>query len=619
MDDESADIELLEQHLNRSNQLSSRMTSVLSKFDRRLQTLEKSMLPFNKTTQSLTRLADNIDRTLESLERFATSKPQSNVDESLIMRGPRDSDFYQYTDAIKSLNAGLAFSDADRSTQDARLAETGARKIAQLFTTMTAEACTSAPLDPMQYLGSDPAELPLMDRAIEESLYPVVDALRALPLPSTHPSHPTSKSNLAILNEAQDGYGSMRAGWIKRCLELRSRELIANADMEDRGMEISIGFADWTQGMFILAEAEYTKLSRLAPIQYPSALSTTFGLIMQSMVSVFQSIFSAFTALAKRSVRRYLQLAFSTYTELSALQGRWDEVVRQRAGRKQNELADSLHSLRAICLRIFPEAIADIKMALNNPQAKAMETNTAVASVVISSVDLLEKLTPIQDAAIASLRVLGDGNWNMGDVSGNLRKVGESQETGDRELLEHFTYDMISGLLTTITTMTKTQKRFPLGSIFFINNVSYLRLRLLYSQDLPVDDLLSAKSQSLLNANLRSAKATYLESNLTALVSCLSEDKAQSGLGNNKQGTKEKALRFFDCLDELVERHRFAKVLDGDPDAREKLSDDVVQLVIPVLNSFLNKHREKEFSRNPQKYIKFTPEEVERQLRSCYR
>lgn len=59
MDDDSADIELLEQHLNRSRQLSTRVTSVLQKFDRRLQTLEQSILPLHKSTHSLTRLVDS--------------------------------------------------------------------------------------------------------------------------------------------------------------------------------------------------------------------------------------------------------------------------------------------------------------------------------------------------------------------------------------------------------------------------------------------------------------------------------------------------------------------------------------------------------------------------------
>ena len=156
----------------------------------------------------------------------------------------------------------------------------------------------------------------------------------------------------------------------------------------------------------------------------------------------------------------------------------------------------------------------------------------------------------------------------------------------------------MSNLLTTITTLTKTQRQLALASIFLINNVSHLRLHLLLAPTTPVDDLISAQAQSLLNATFRSAKATYLESNFTALVSCLSEDKAQSGLGSNKQGIKEKALRFFDCLEDIVERHRFAKVLAEDEEGRDRLADDVVKLVVPVFSSFLAKHREKEFSKS---------------------
>lgn len=37
----------------------------------------------------------------------------------------------------------------------------------------------------------------------------------------------------------------------------------------------------------------------------------------------------------------------------------------RRAGRTENELKDGLHSLRASCLRSFPEFIADIRLAAN--------------------------------------------------------------------------------------------------------------------------------------------------------------------------------------------------------------------------------------------------------------
>lgn len=179
-----------------------------------------------------------------------------------------------YADAVKTLNAGLAFSEADRSTQQtviyeysssmstctkcaliqARLAETGAKKIAQMFTTLVAESASSALLNPIIYLGVSPSDIPLLTRDQEDSLIPVVSSLRSLPTPTTHPSHPASSGNLKILNEAQDGYADMRGGWAKRCLEFRARELVRQAEDAANGIQISFQFAQWTEGLLLLAE-----------------------------------------------------------------------------------------------------------------------------------------------------------------------------------------------------------------------------------------------------------------------------------------------------------------------------------------------------------------------------
>ena len=65
----------------------------------------------------------------------------------------------------------------------------------------------------------------------------------------------------------------------------------------------------------------------------------------------------------------------------------------------------------------------------------------------------LTKLPAVQDAVIASLKVLGDGNWNMGAASGNMRRVGEpSNEADERTILENFTRQYDSTALTCIPT-----------------------------------------------------------------------------------------------------------------------------------------------------------------------
>ena len=57
----------------------------------------------------------------------------------------------------------------------------------------------------------------------------------------------------------------------------------------------------------------------------------------------------------------------------------------RRAGRRENELKDALSSLRSVCLRSFPELIANIKAAA---MGKGGELSTNVVDFV-TSVSLL--------------------------------------------------------------------------------------------------------------------------------------------------------------------------------------------------------------------------------------
>lgn len=104
MEDEAADIELLEQHLIKTTSISQRMTSILTSFDSRLVRLEKSILPLHKSNQSLSQLADSelsrfsaailsflnkpdIEATLQSIDRIAGDQEGVAAEEAMILRG----------------------------------------------------------------------------------------------------------------------------------------------------------------------------------------------------------------------------------------------------------------------------------------------------------------------------------------------------------------------------------------------------------------------------------------------------------------------------------------------------------------------------------------------------
>jgi len=80
-------------------------------------------------------------------------------------------------------------------------------------------------------------------------------------------------------------------------------------------------------------------------------------------------------------------------------------------------------------------------------------------------------------------------------------------------------------------------------------------------------------------------------------------------------------MKYWEVLDEIVERHRFARVMGDDEEARELLADEAVRMVtvIPSLERFVAKNREKDFTKNIAKYIKMSPAEVETAIRDVYR
>lgn len=146
-------------------------------------------------------------------------------------------------------------------------------------------------------------------------------------------------------------------------------------------------------------------------------------------------------------------------------------------------------------------------------------------------------------------------------------------------------------LLSTLTTLSRSSRRPAFGSIFLLNNTNYLLGALSSRQG--VGPLLPRPTREALQSAFRTAKAGYYDSNFSPLMLALSDDRDRG-----KSAMKEKLTRFFDLLEEVTERHRMVRVLEDDDEGRETLADEVVKLVVPSLQRFTQKTREKDFSRS---------------------
>lgn len=602
MDDETAEIELLEQNLNKTRQISQRMTSILSSFDTRLVKLEKSILPLYNSTQILTKRGNNIESALSKIDEIASNQEGIAAEEALILRGPQPGQLDEYKDVLERLNASVVFKSIDRDFEEtARLVETGTKKLVSLYTKLVAEASSGAPHNGPDFEFT-PFSAPLLT-----TLVPLVTFLRTMPVPATHPSHPAAPAILASLKEAQKGYADMRGAWGRKCVEQYAKRVVDRAETLDgviAGSELGV----WVGNLLSVAEYEYSLLSDLATMPGQPALSSTYASLISPMISLFSSTLSSLNALIKRSLNKNTLLALSAFSSLSTAQSRWDDVMCRRAGRKENELKDSLHTIRAACLRSFPELIADIRAAANGRSA---ELSTGLAEVAVSTVQYMERMPEVQDAVGSCLHTLGDGNWKMGEGL-QVAKGGQRAELDERTVLEHFFFDVVNFTITSLLTLSRTNKRPSFGSIFLLNNISFLRSRLLVNPQVDIPSLLSKPSQDVLTSNFRTAKAAYFDSNFSPLMQTLQDDRDKS-----KSAAKEKFTRFFELLEEVAERHRLAKVLQDDKESREQICEEVVKLIVPSLQRMTQKTAGKEF-KNPQKYIKMSIDEVESLVRSFY-
>lgn len=166
--------------------------------------------------------------------------------------------------------------------------------------------------------------------------------------------------------------------------------------------------------------------------------------------------------------------------------------------------------------------------------------------------------------------------------------------------IHHSLDDVVTTLISTINILSKG-RRPQMGSIYFLNNISFLRSRLLQNTESSVDTCIAKETRDVMNSNFRIAKAAYFDSNFSPLIQSLADDKERSGgiVGSGRSAQmKEKWSRFFSAFEELAERHRVARVMPDDPDGRVMLQDEAVRLVLPLLLRFTEKHKDKEFSKS---------------------
>lgn len=230
----------------------------------------------------------------------------------------------------------------------------------------------------------------------------------------------------------------MRGNWSVKCLEGQGKRLVARAESVDP-LETGREFREWVELMLGTAEEEYKLLLELSPLSSSQMVASAYGTLMTPILSLFHQILTQVITLIKKSLHKYNFLALSAYEGLLSLQRHWDDILSRRGSdhkSEKNEPKDGLQSLRGLCLRSFPEFLADIKMgALTrglDTNVKLMEFTTMVRILTRSTVSFTNQSSDNcihrKDTHRAERRRIGlicPGGWKLEDGRGRAGGKGK--------------------------------------------------------------------------------------------------------------------------------------------------------------------------------------------------
>ncbi|KAH8918978.1 hypothetical protein BT69DRAFT_1285242 [Atractiella rhizophila] len=608
LEQSEADLDLLLQNLEKGKRVTERMVGGLKGFDTRLSKLESSILPIHKSTSRLTKVARNIEQVLRALDGLLGYHDLVETESEIIKAGPNSSTWStSYTasldrllDASKQMEkSGLGGGRTKDPTYDEihALLKEGARSLGDMILGWVKKETPSKSPDASKLLSSQPPGLlpTVLDPILKVLLY-----IRTLPNVSS------------IEKGLHVTYADLRNQYVTSCTEVVGKKTL---DGVKEGDVPRLGrYADF---LLEQAEVEYKLVDRLWG---PAAAPSVFAKVMSNSLAAFANACTSVNSVVKKSLGSTVSLAFDCYAELQSRQDRFDEVVRGRSGRKENELGDMIHSFRASCLRTLPEFIEDTKAFGTKAPSTSELADAGVSGVAVNVVNFMRQLCDKQDVVESLLSTLGPGNWIFGGrgVGGGSKAVSENDP-----LIEQYLADVLHTLLVSLEARAKTlstRTRSGFSPIFFLNNLSYIRREITSSA---VSDLLPDACQDELNKKMRTAKTAYLEIWSPLVSAMLDVGNAPTGVkavvggkeSNERKEVKDRFGRFNEGLEDIEALHLTATLeKEGGNELRNRLKDEVNRMVVPTYAKFAQKHKDREFSKNPSKYFKYDADQLQERL-----
>ncbi|XP_025954723.1 exocyst complex component 7 isoform X10 [Dromaius novaehollandiae] len=652
---EEETLSFVKESLEKSDQLTKNMVSILSSFESRLMKLENSIIPVHKQTENLQRLQENVEKTLSCLDHVISYYHVAKDTEKIIKEGPTGR-LEEYLNCMDKIQKAVEYfqdnnPDSPELNRVKSLFERGKESLESEFRSLMTRH--TKPVPPILILdlisGDDEMEtqeemslehLPesvlhdiirisgwLVENGRNQDFMTVYFQIRSIQLDRSikglkdHFRKNSSSSGVpyspAIQNKRKDTPTKKpikRPGTIRKAQNLLKQYSQHGLDgkkgasnlipMEGRDdvFDIEIDAYIHCVSAFVkLAQSEYQLLTEIVPEHHQK--KTFDSLIQESLDNLIMEGDNIVSAARKAIIRHDYSAVltiFPVLKHLKQMKPEFDQVLQGTAAGTKNKLPGLITSMETTGAKALEEFADNIK---NDPDKEYnMPKDGTVHELTSNAILFLQQLLDFQETAgamLASQETSSSASSYSSEFS--------------RRLLSTYICKVLGNLQLNLLSKSKVYEDPALSAIFLHNNYNYILKSLEKSELIQLVAVTQKTAERSYRELIEQQIQTYQRSWLKVTDYILERNLPvfQPGVklkDKERQMIKERFKGFNDGLEELCKIQKAWAI--PDVEQRDKIRRAQKTIVKETYGAFLNRYGNVPFTKNPEKYIKYQVDQV---------
>ncbi|XP_072228910.1 exocyst complex component 7 isoform X6 [Leuresthes tenuis] len=686
---EQETLSFIRENLEKSDQLTKGMVSILSSFESRLMQLENSIIPVHKQTENLQRLQENVDKTLSCMDHVISYYHVAKDTDRIIREGPTGR-LDEYLACIAKIQKAVEyFQDNNPDSPELNTVKARFEKGKELLEAEFRSLLTrySKPVPPILILDAismdeeleAPEDVVLehlpeavlqdiiciagwlveygrnqdfmnvyfqirsnqLDRSIKGLkdhfrknsassgvLYsPAVQTKRKDTPTKKAPRRPVyipgtiRKAQNLLKQYSQHGLDGKKGGSNLTPLEGYDHDLRVKhhsdaltekhgaAAGKDDVLDIEIDSYIHCISAFVkLAQSEYALLMEIIPEHHQKK---TFDSLIQEALDNLMLEGDNIVSAARRAIMRHDYSAvltiFPILRHLKMNKSEFDSTLQGTAASTKNKLPTLITSMETIGAKALEEFADSIK---NDPDKEYnMPKDGTVHELTSNAILFLQQLLDFHETAGAML------------ASQETSSATSYTSDFNKRLLSTYICKVLGNLQLNLLSKSKVYEDLALSAIFLHNNYNYILKSLEKSELIQLVTVTQKRAETSYRELIEQQIDTYQRSwlKVTEHLTDRNMPVAQPGTklkDKERQVIKDKFKGFNDGLEELCKIQKGWAI--PDKEQRDFIRHAQKKAVSEAYRAFLHRCANISFTKNPEKYHKYRPEEVEEMIERLF-